>query len=89
MEIDTIVELDDGKKYLLLLEENLNDDDYFLSVLLDSNEEPTKEYAILKEIYENGETFVEEEYNPEIMIELLKHYQLQYEDHYENNKNVF
>lgn len=83
MEIDTVIELDDGKKYLLLLEDDFKEEDYFLSVLLDSNNEPTKEYAVLKEIYEDGETYVEEENNPEVLSELLKDYKLQYEDQYE------
>lgn len=84
MKVDHVITLDDGEKYLLLLEDEVKEEDYFLSVQLDKNNEPTDKYIVLKEIKENGKIYVEEEKNPLILNELLNDYQVQYQDEYEN-----
>lgn len=84
MKVDTVITLDDGENYLLLLEDDIKEESYFLSVLLDKNNEPTDKYIVLKEIKENGKTYVEEEDDPAILSELLEDYRIQYQDEYEN-----
>ena len=80
MKVDTIITLANNKNYLLLLEDDLMDEDYFLSVLLDSNDEPTDEYAVLKEIKKNGDTYIQKINNPVILSQLLEDYKIQYEE---------
>lgn len=84
MKIDTVVTLANGKNYLLLLDDDFMNEDYFLSVLLDSNNEPTDEYAVLKEINKDGEIYTQKINNPVILSQLLADYQVQYQDEYEN-----
>ena len=54
MKVDTVITLDNDVNCLLLEKANYNNDNYFLSVVLDDNEEPSDEYVVLKEIIENG-----------------------------------
>ena len=82
MKVDSIITLSNGKNYLLLLEDDFMEEDYFLSVLLDEKNEPTKEYAVFKEVKKNGETFVKKEINPMVLNQLLEDYRIQYEDDY-------
>ena len=82
MKVDSIITLSNGKNYLLLLEDDFMEEDYFLSVLLDEKNEPTKEYAVFKEVKKNGETFVKKEINPMVLNQLLEDYRIQYEDNY-------
>jgi len=83
MNVDTIITLANNKKYLILMEDSMLSDNYFLSVLLDENEEPTNVYAVLKEIELNGEIYCDKETNPEILKKLLNDYNIQYQDEYE------
>jgi hypothetical protein len=71
MKIDTVITLANNKNYLLLLEDDFMDEDYFLAVLLDENNEPTKTYAVLKEIKKQGEVYIQKVTNPEILSQLL------------------
>ena len=84
MEVDTVVTLMDGKKYLLLLEDEYMDEEYFLSVLLNDKDEPTNEYAVLKEILRDGKVYTQKIKNPFVLSKLLEDYRIQYEDEYEN-----
>ena len=85
MKVDTVITLASGKEYLLLLEESYGRDNYFLSVLLDSNKEPTNEYVVLKEIEQDGTTRVAREQNPVILQQLYDDYTIQYERNYSEN----
>jgi hypothetical protein len=82
MKVDNVITLSNGKNYLLLLEDDFMEEDYFLSVLLDEKNEPTNEYAVFKEVKKNGETFVKKENNPTVLNQLLEDYRIQYEDDY-------
>ena len=84
MKVDTVITLANGKNYLLLLEDDYMEEDYFLSVLLDKNNEPTDEYIVLKEIEKDGKTFVKKETDVLILNQLLEDYKIQYQDDYEN-----
>ena len=82
MKVDTVVTLANGKNYLLLLEDDFMEEDYFLSVGLDANNEPNGDYVVLKEIYKDGDTYAQKINNPVILNQLLEDYRLQYEDEY-------
>ena len=83
MKVDTVVTLADDRKYLLLLEDEYMDEVYFLSVLLNDKDEPTDEYAVLKEITRDGKLYTQRVKNPIILSKLLEDYKIQYEDEYE------
>jgi len=83
MKVDTVVTLDDGKKYLLLLQDELMEDDYFLSVLLNEENEPTNEYIVLKQIINEDGIYTQKIKNPIILSELLNDYKMQYESEYD------
>ncbi len=83
MKTDTVVTLENGKNYLLLLEDDYMDEDYFLSVRLDENNEATDEYIVLKSIEKNGETYAQKINNPIILSQLLEDYSNQYYDDYD------
>ena len=83
MKVDEVVTLANNKNYLLLLNSELTEENYFLSVLLDSNGEPTDDYAVLKEIVKDGKTYCQKINNPAILSELIEDYKIQYNDEYE------
>ena len=80
MEVDNIITLENNKNYLLLLESELTDDNYFLSVLLDENDEPTKDYAVLKEIKKEDGSYALKINNPLVLQQLIEDYKLQLSD---------
>lgn len=77
MNVDEMITLANNVSYGLLLKASLNEDNYFLAVQLDSNEEPTDKYEVLKEVNDQGEISVLIERDPLILNELLKQYQKQ------------
>lgn len=83
MKVDTVVTLDDGKKYLLLLQDELMEDEYFLSVLLDEMNEPTNEYVILKQIVNEDGVYTQKIKNPIILSQLLEDYNAKYKSEYD------
>ena len=58
----------------------INDENYFLAVELDKDEEPTDRYKVLKELEENRETYVIEEENPLILAKLVEEFSEQMDD---------
>ena len=77
MNVDEMITLANNDSYGLLLKASLDEDNYFLAVQLDSNEEPTDKYEVLKEVNDQGEISVLIERDPLILNELLKQYQEQ------------
>ena len=77
MNVDEMITLANYVSYGLLLKASLDGDNYFLAVQLDSNEEPTDKYEVLKEVNDQGEISVLIERDPLILNELLKQYQEQ------------
>ena len=55
MTVDSVITLDNDVNCLLLEKVNFEADNYFLSVVLNEDEEPSDEYVIFKEIIENNE----------------------------------
>ncbi len=80
MEIDTVIKLKNGKKYLLLMESELDLVGYYLAILLDDNNEPTNTYTVLEEVNNNGKMSVKTITDTLILNKLLEDYQLQYDD---------
>ncbi len=77
MNVDEMITLANNVSYGLLLKASLDEDNYFLAVQLDSNEEPTDKYEVLKEVNDQGEISVLIERDPLVLNELLKQYQEQ------------
>ncbi len=84
MNIDDIIDLENGKSYLLLLNSEIDKSNYFLAVLLNELDEPTNEYIVLKEINENGEIFTQKVNDPIILSKLIENYSLDYQDDYQD-----
>ena len=55
MIVDSVITLENDVNCLLLEKVTYNNDNYFLSVVLNEEEEPSDEYVIFKEINEDGE----------------------------------
>ncbi len=77
MNVDEVIELENGFDYLLLLKSTLDGANYFLAVRIENNE-PTNDYKVLKEHIENGETFIQEVKNTITLNKLLDEYSMQY-----------
>ena len=58
MKVDTVITLENDVNCLLLEEATLANENYFLAVVLNDDEEPSDEYVILKEHIENDEQYV-------------------------------
>ena len=58
MRVDTVITLDNDVNCLLLDKAIYNDENYFLSVILDESEEPSDEYVILQELIEDDGEYV-------------------------------
>ncbi len=67
MNVDSVITLEDDKKWELLEKINYQDETYFLA-----NQVDTKDYAILKEIKDNDEFYVTKVDNKEELLEILK-----------------
>lgn len=72
MKVDTVITLENDINCLLLEKANYENDNYFLSVVLDDNEEPSDEYVVLKEIVEDNQNYVMRVMDESILAELLK-----------------
>jgi len=56
--VDSIVELENGKKYVLLDDKNLNEKKYYFGLRLDDKEEPTNKFLFFEEIKDNNEVYL-------------------------------
>lgn len=72
MKVDSVITLENDMNCLLLEKANYENDNYFLSVILDENEEPSDEYIVLKEIIENNENYVSKVTDENVLAELAK-----------------
>ena len=72
MTVDSVITLENDVNCLLLEKANYENNNYFLTVVLNQEEEPSEEYAILKEIIEGGETFIEKVTDPNLVMSLLQ-----------------
>ena len=67
MTVDSVITLD-----LLLEKVTHENENYFLSVVLNEDEEPSDEYVIFKEIIENNENYVEAVADPNLQARLVE-----------------
>ena len=71
MRVDTVITLENGVNCLLLEKASLDNENYFLSVVLNESEEPSDEYVVLKEIIKDDKQFVIKEDDEQILVKLL------------------
>ena len=84
MRVDTVITLDNDVNCLLLEKAIYNDENYFLSVILDESEEPSDEYIVLKEIVENNQYSVERIVDKDILTELIKLFKKSFSEKVDN-----
>lgn len=56
--VDNIVELENGKKYVLLDEKKIDKNNYYFGLRLDNNEEPTNNYLFFEEIKDCNDVYL-------------------------------
>ena len=59
MKVDSVITLENDVNCLLLEKVEYENNNYFMAVVLNEEEEPSDEYVIFKEIIENNENYVE------------------------------
>ena len=72
MTVDSVITLDNDVNCLLLEKVTHENENYFLSVVLNEDEEPSDEYVIFKEIIEDNENHVEAVADANLQAELIK-----------------
>lgn len=72
MTVDSVITLDNDVNCLLLEKVTHENENYFLSVVLNEDEEPSDEYVIFKEIIEDNENYVEAVADANLQVELIK-----------------
>ncbi len=72
MKVDSVITLSNNISCLLLDKAVYNDTNYYLAVILDENLEPTDDNVVLKEILEDGDTFVEREGDEKVLASLME-----------------
>ena len=69
-----IITLEDDSNYGILLDTKLDDNNYFLVVELDDDEQPKNNFKVLKEIIEENDSYVIEETDALVLNKLLDMY---------------
>lgn len=72
MSTNSVITLDNDRNCLLLEKVNFESENYFMTVYLNEDEEPTDEYIIFKEVIEDNEEYVEEVVDGRILSNLLE-----------------
>ena len=72
MTVDSVITLDNDVNCLFLEKVTHENENYFLSVVLNEDEEPSDEYVIFKEIIEDNENYVEAVADANLQAELIK-----------------
>ena len=71
MNVNSVITLDDEFKCLLLDKTNYDNDNYYIAVALDANNQPIEDYAVLKETIEGNDIFVEKIEDENILEKVL------------------
>lgn len=82
MKPNMTITLKDNRKYLLLLESELDLEGYFLAVQLDNEDNPTNTYAVLQSVEKDGREYVKKIDNILILNQLYEDYRLQYDEEF-------
>lgn len=80
MKTNEIIDLENNTSYLLLLDNEIDNKNYFLAVRLEKDDTPTQDYIILKEINENNESYIQKVNDPFILSKLITEYYLDLEE---------
>lgn len=80
MKPNEIIDLENNTSYLLLLDNEIDNKNYFLAVRLEKDDTPTQDYIILKEINENNESYIQKVNDPFILSKLITEYYLDLEE---------
>ena len=72
MKVDSVITLDNDISCLLLEKVTYQDNNYFMSVVLTKDNEPSDEYIIFKEIIEGEDKYVEKIVDEELLNKLLE-----------------
>lgn len=73
-QIDKIITLDDGSKYMIMDQGNYNGKSYFLTSQLNSNDDLTDKILIFEETVENGEKKVSTVIDEKILKALAEYF---------------
>lgn len=80
MKPNEIIDLENNTSYLLLLDNKIDNENYFLAVRLEKDDTPTQDYIILKEMNENNESYIQKVNDPFILSKLITEYYLDLEE---------
>lgn len=80
MKPNEIIDLENNTSYLLLLDNEIDNKNYFLAVRLEKDDTPTQDYIILKEVNENNESYIQKVNDPFILSKLITEYYLDLEE---------
>ncbi len=80
MKPNEIIDLENNTSYLLLLDNKIDNENYFLAVRLEKDDTPTQDYIVLKEINENNESYIQKVNDPFILSKLITEYYLDLEE---------
>lgn len=80
MKPNEIIDLENNTSYLLLLDNEIDNKNYFLAVRLEKDDTPTQDYIVLKEINENNESYIQKVNDPFILSKLITEYYLDLEE---------
>lgn len=72
MKVDSVITLENDVNCLLLEKVEYGNNNYFMAVVLNEEEEPSDEYVIFKEIIENNENYVEKVEDAELFSSLIQ-----------------
>ena len=72
MKVDSVITLENDVNCLLLEKVEYENNNYFMAVVLNEEEEPSDEYVIFKEIIENNENYVEKVDDAELFSSLIQ-----------------
>ncbi|MBD8922705.1 DUF1292 domain-containing protein [bacterium] len=72
MKVDSVITLENDVNCLLLEKVEYENNNYFMAVVLNEEEEPSDEYVIFKEIIENNENYVEKVEDAELFSSLIQ-----------------
>lgn len=72
MKVDSVITLENDVNCLLLEKVEYENNNYFMAVVLNEEEEPSDEYVIFKEIIENNENYVEKVEDVELFSSLIQ-----------------
>ena len=72
MKVDSVITLENDVNCLLLEKVEYENNNYFMAVVLNEEEEPSDEYVIFKEIIENNENYDEKVEDAELFSSLIQ-----------------